>query len=763
MMIWCLAAMATPPSAVGTPKALPFKVKTEKAVTTSVPSNLVYCKDMTPQWLDDQLARKGIKVTRSMGFPETPDGRIYPEKSPLREGEQTYTLTVNLKYDKEEVMSFNIGIAYSNSEEGSCLFNERPDDDLPDVIQFLLPNGSFDIEVQLATTSGYIILLSPETIIDGDKEITLDATDANVEINWTTLLPTGEKAHGLIYKFDPETFEVLEQIPGNCESVSNYIRIQNTKHGVGSISFGVETTMIIGDNEITTGTCSIRTMPSNDYNFYHKTHVIGSNGGYISALMSEALQSADLFNNPENYKVIKPEFVYTPYQPEPQIYGAGEDQEINEFDKAKAFSLVSCDVVNGSWVGLGCVTLNGKEYEHRWIYVCQDPANIDRYQVMAVPTIVEDWNNENVCLAVDSEVNPFRVLALNNYSEFSSYLDLPDSQNKYIKDIYLDKVVNPWLSFDADKPHVWNYGCPTQVFRTAAADWGESFSFSYIGRLGERREVDQLATVGYVSVNGEAPSDEVLENLQYGQLPQEGKINFEFTDSNVMIDNIAGKNVSKLEFDMEREDWCPPTLQLVRFIDVDGNFTDRYAEGKDGVIEFYGGDFICHNNPETWISWYTEVPASEVSVEYAPYNTNDFLPLEVENIPEQDFMPGFGSFYRGSLASVDRPSENGWFDVRIRLTDASGNYQEQTLSPAFWIEANVGVNEVAGSEIGVAVANGRITVCGCENPTIEVYSTDGMLLRRVSATSLDATAFGSGIYLVSVTDGSARVVRKVRL
>lgn len=254
-----------------------------------------------------------------------------------------------------------------------------------------------------------------------------------------------------------------------------------------------------------------------------------------------------------------------------------------------------------------------------------------------------------------------------------------------------------------------------------------------------------------------------MENLQYGQLPQEGKFNFEFTDSNVMIDDIVGKNVSKLEFDMQREDWCPPTLQIVRFIDADGNFTDRYVEGKDGVVEFYGGDFTYNYSEESLSTWYTEVPASEVKVEYAPYNTKDFLPIEVENIPEQDFMPGFGTYYRGSLASVGCPSENGWFDVRIKLTDASGNYQEQTLSPAFWIEANVGVNEVAGSEIGVAVANGRITVCGCENPTIEVYSTDGMLLRRVGATSLDASAFGSGIYLVSVTDGSACVVRKVRL
>lgn len=758
MLMWCLAAMATPPSVVVTPRALPFKVKSEKTVTNTVPTNLVYSKDVTPKWQDDLLARKGIKVTRSMGFPQTPDGRIYPAQSPLREGEQTYTLTVNLKYDKDEVMRLSNGTAFPNPMIDHWYFNEYPDTEQPDAIDFLLPAGSYDIEVQLETMDGYIILLAPETIVEGDREITLDAADATVEINWTALLPDGEKAHGDIYRYDPETFEVLEEIPGNCLDLTHCLDITNTKHGIGSSIMGGEITAIVGDTEMTIGAGNVRIMPSNDYLLSRNTHVTGMDGGYVIALVSDALQSADLSNNTENYKVIKPEFVYTPFQPEPQIFGEGDDQVVFEFDKDKAFSLVSYDVKSGLLTGIGSTTLTGPEYERRWIYVCQDPSNIDRYQVMPVPTVVEDWDYKNVGLPVNTEAYPYHVVAINNSENFGPYMNLPEDRN-----IYLNRTENPWLSFDVDKPHVWNYGCPTQVFRTAAADWGESFSFSYIGRLGERREVDQLATVGYVSVNGEAPSDEVLENLQYGQLPQEGKINFEFTDSNVMIDNIAGKNVSKLEFDMKREDWCPPTLQIVRFIDTDGNFTDRYPEGKDGVIEFYGGDFICHNNPETWISWYTEVPASEVSVEYAPYNTNDFLPLEVENIPERDFMPGFGTYYRGSLASVDRPSENGWFDVRIKLTDTSGNYQEQTFSPAFWIEANVGVNEVTGSDIGVAVANGRITVCGCDNPTIEVYSTDGMLLRRVSATSIDATTFGSGIYLVSVTDGSARVVRKVRL
>lgn len=134
-------------------------------MTNPVPTHLVYCKDMTKQWQDDLLARKGITVTRSMGFPETSDGRIYPAKSPLREGEQTYTLTVNLKYDKEEVMRLQNGTAFRNGEVLIWFFNEFPETEQPDAIDFLIPAGSYDIEVNLSTIDGYIILLTPETVI----------------------------------------------------------------------------------------------------------------------------------------------------------------------------------------------------------------------------------------------------------------------------------------------------------------------------------------------------------------------------------------------------------------------------------------------------------------------------------------------------------------------------------------------------------------------------------------------------------------------
>lgn len=758
MLMWCLTAMAMTPSGAGRVAASPFKVKAENAQTGILPTNLTSCRDMTPQWQKEWVAGKGIRVKRS-GLPETSEGCINPVKSLMRENEAIYTLTVNLNYDKDEVMMFGQGTAFPNYESNYWFFNEPSEDEQPDAVEFLLPAGSYDIEIQLATkVGGDIILLAPEIVMDSDRQITLDAADATVEVNWTSLLPDGEKAQGLILECDEETGEIVGNTTGNCKSVTNYLYVKNTKHGVGSLVFGEESTMITGDIETTLGAHNVRIMPNNDYMIVCRTYAIGTEGGYIMVSMSDAIQSADVSNNPEHYKVIKSEFAYTPYQPEPIVSGEGDNQVEIEFDKENAFFLQSYIIEDGCLTGTSGESCPGIDYTHRWIYVCQDPANIDKYQVMPVPAVVEDRDYRNTCLPIDTESATPNAVAKNNTDDYSPYLMLPKGRNAYIKGIK-----NPWLSFDIEKPHIWNYGCPTQVFTTVNARWGASFSSSYIGRLGERRVIDNLATTAIVSVNDEAPSEEVLENIQYGQLPAEGKINFEFTNPNIIIDDIPGKNVSRIEFDMARDDWQPPTLQIVRFTDTDGNFIDRYAKGEDGVMEFYGGDFTYCEEYSPYSSWYTETPAVEVSVEYAPYGTENFAPLEVENIPERDFMPGFGTYYRGSLADVDMASENGWFDVRIKLTDASGNYQEQTLSPAFWIEENVGVGEIVGNDIGVELRDGMITVSGCENPVIAVYSADGMSVCRVSASSADVSSLESGIYMVSVSDGECRVVRKVRI
>lgn len=380
MLMWCLTAMATTPSGIARAAASPFKLKAENAQTGIVSTNLTSCRDMTPQWQKEWLAGNGIMVKR-FGLPETSEGCINPMKSPTREDEATYTLTVNLNYDKDEVLMFGQGTAFPNYESSYWFFNESPSpgSELPDAVEFLLPAGSYDIEVQLATkVGGDIILLAPETVMDGDKQITLNAADATVEVNWTSLLPDGEKAQGLILECDEETGEIVGNTTGNCKSVTNYLYVKNTKHGVGSLVFGEESTMKTDDTETTLGTRNVRIMPSNDYMMVRRTYAIGTEGGYIMVSMSDALQSADVSNNPEHYKVIKPEFAYTPYQPEPIVTGEGDNQVAIEFDKENAFFLQSYIIEDGCLTGTSGESCPGIDYTHRWIYVCQDPYNRPR-------------------------------------------------------------------------------------------------------------------------------------------------------------------------------------------------------------------------------------------------------------------------------------------------------------------------------------------------------------------------------------------------
>ena len=93
-----------------------------------------------------------------------------------------------------------------------------------------------------------------------------------------------------------------------------------------------------------------------------------------------------------------------------------------------------------------------------------------------------------------------------------------------------------------------------------------------------------------------------------------------------------------------------------------------------------------------------------------------------------------GWFYTGSLAGVTGQGLNGWFDLKIRLTDAAGNWQEQVLSPAFRIDDH------AYSSVATLRDNNAHEVAR--------YNLAG---QRVDT---DAT----GIFIIRMSDGTARKV-----
>ena len=98
-------------------------------------------------------------------------------------------------------------------------------------------------------------------------------------------------------------------------------------------------------------------------------------------------------------------------------------------------------------------------------------------------------------------------------------------------------------------------------------------------------------------------------------------------------------------------------------------------------------------------------------------------------------MPGWGYFYRASLAEVTGKATKGWFDVRFKLQDEAGNWQEQVVSPAFRIDNLVAT---AVEEVDAATAAHEVAR----------YSVDGRQL----------TAPQPGLNIIKMSDGTSKKV-----
>ena len=132
--------------------------------------------------------------------------------------------------------------------------------------------------------------------------------------------------------------------------------------------------------------------------------------------------------------------------------------------------------------------------------------------------------------------------------------------------------------------------------------------------------------------------DWCVENSTDGH--EKGVIEATFIDTNVLVDEtIPGFNHTTITVDERNEDLCTPTPQMLIFKNTAGAVTDRFDKAGDGVIEFSAGDFNWFDNGDR--QGYT-CEEADVLVEYAPYGEDSFEPIEVEEIPENYYMPGFG-------------------------------------------------------------------------------------------------------------------------
>lgn len=311
---------------------------------------------------------------------------------------------------------------------------------------------------------------------------------------------------------------------------------------------------------------------------------------------------------------------------------------------------------------------------------------------------------------------------------------------------------------------------PILVPLTQVIDWDGSMLIdvvpqAWIGRYGEVRNCDNwTVTSKILDGNGtilfDNRGEEYMDDwmINYFTNPHApGLLKYEIVDTNILIDGtIPGFNSTTLEIDETRYDKCAPTPQMLIFKNPSGTIIDRFKSAEEGIIEFSAGDF---NLNQTVDNWYFTVDEAEVLVEYAPYGDETWQPIEVEEVPEYFYMPGFGYFYRGSLGCVDQPSSNGWYDLRMTLTDKAGNRTVEHISPAFKIGEGSGVKSTPVGGVNVWVADGQLRTNCPEVASIEVFTLDGRLIAKTGGSSLSSLSVDglTGALLVRLTTPSGTV------
>lgn len=260
------------------------------------------------------------------------------------------------------------------------------------------------------------------------------------------------------------------------------------------------------------------------------------------------------------------------------------------------------------------------------------------------------------------------------------------------------------------------------------------------GRYGEMLICDNHYSTLQVEYNNENIYNDSF-SAWWPERRDDGVYKLTLTNSNVLVDDIPGTNVTTFYFDQNQEDWNFPVMKMLQFRNAENNVTDRFEMPNEGTIMFTGGDFEPKSKTyfddngyeQTWE--YEECQPMTVEVSYAPYGSEDWQMLEgIEHQSEFDDIPGMGFFYSGSLASVNVPSENKWYDLKFRLEDESGNWQEQVVSPAFKIES---------------LTPDAIT---------EVINGDATEVARYSVDGRHITSPEQGINIVVMSDGTTRKV-----
>lgn len=229
-----------------------------------------------------------------------------------------------------------------------------------------------------------------------------------------------------------------------------------------------------------------------------------------------------------------------------------------------------------------------------------------------------------------------------------------------------------------------------------------------------------------------------------------GAYTMDFESPNI-VDGIEGKVTYSVAFDQRKADCVPPVVQYLQFRDKEDCVTCVFGEGLQGDLYIGAGDFNA--DAEGVLSECVDGVTPIVS--YAPFGTDEWTEFALEKVAEASGC--FAPIYKGSLLQVGEESSNGWFDLKIEMTDAEGNSMSQMSSPAFCITSLSGVSQINKSQQAIHVEGRTVSANG---NGIDVYSISGVKVASVNGTAADLSELPAGVYIIRSGNSSVKTVLK---
>lgn len=661
-------------------------------------------------------------------------------KAPQKAEPGEVTLTFNLVYDPEEFMPPYSGVSIINENYSSRAWWMDSD-----ILTATVPPGTYDFIVtfQSLEKDDQYCVIREQIEVTEDATFTLSAEEAVNHISFVNYGPDGNVLkHDLLGGFDEETGEPIILEEGDLEMTD--INCLVYLKGAGNV---------INTGSLVIGPWSeeLRTIPfcelyvndvSDRYVFTQsRTCNNGPETWYLSYYSTDDVHAGVMENNPEDYVLCQDNYQYSPHGQGEIGYGTG---------------MTVFNIVNGIVLYPGGGTLTIGEITTKQ----GDTYSIDVYN--SIP--FEDPNNEDLNHLVGSQFTEY--FGVNNYPWGADYfvlgktIETPyavENGQQVFHNIghfnfngipstkigaltengdtrYQILPAPSAFTYSADKRlGIVGDNCPINAvdvrnFYNEYQGDVMSFGNNYVGRYGESRHCDNAEVTMAVKFNGEE-----IEDPDNWSPDGKGTWEFTVTNTNIVVDGLQGENKTVVYYDDTNEESACPGIEMLHFRSEAG-ITDRFANAEEGTMEFMGGAFKFNYYPEFWDGVY-ECHPMEVTVEYSPYCEDNWTALTVEEVPELFQMPGWGYFYRASLAEVTGKATQGWFDVRFKLQDEAGNWQEQVVSPAFRIDDLIST--------AVEEVNAAADVC-----EVARYSVDGRQL----------TAPQPGLNIIKMSDGTSKKV-----